>query len=159
MTIDRSETTPADRDFIHAGRELATVRAIEAPPAAVFAAIADPARLARWWGPAGFTNRFETCEFRTGGRWVFDMIGPDGRAYPNRSVFEAIELDRRVVIRHVVAPLFTLFVSLEGDGGRTLVGWRQRFDRAAECAALAGICVPSNEQNLDRLAAEVARGA
>ena len=148
-----------DSDFNFAGSELATVRALDAPPAAVFAAFADPARLARWWGPAGFTNRFHSFEFRDGGEWAFDMIGPDGRTYPNRSVFESIVTDRRIVIRHVVAPLFTLFVSLEPLGARTVIGWRQRFASAAECAALAGVCVPSNEQNLDRLAQEVARAA
>ena len=147
----------ADSDFSFAGCELATARALGATPAAVFAAVADPSRLARWWGPDGFANRFHTFEFREGGSWVFDMVGPDGSVYPNRSVFEAIVPERRVVIRHVVAPLFTLFVSLESAGSHTVVGWRQRFQSAAECAALAGICVPSNEQNLDRLAREVAR--
>lgn len=149
-------TDPADA---FAGRELATVRAFDATPAALFAAFSDPARLARWWGPAGFTNRFEVCEFRAGGAWVFDMIGPDGRTYPNRSVFAAIEPGRRVVIRHAPPPGFTLIVTLEADGDRTILGWRQRFESAAECAALAAVCVPSNEQNLDRLAAEIARGA
>jgi uncharacterized protein YndB with AHSA1/START domain len=148
-----------EADFAFAGRELATARRLVAAPAAVFAAFSDGTRLARWWGPAGFTNRFETFEFRTDGAWVFDMIGPDGRTYPNRSTFGAIVPDRRIEVRHVVAPLFTLFVSLEPDGDGTVVGWRQRFERAAECAALAGICVPSNEQNLDRLAVEVVRGA
>lgn len=148
-----------DGDFAFAGSELATARALDASPAAVFVAFADPARLARWWGPAGFTNRFHTFEFREGGAWVFDMIGPDGRSYPNQNVFESIVPGRRIVIRHVVTPLFTLFVSLESQGPRTVVGWRQRFASASECAALAGVCVPSNEQNLDRLAQEVARVA
>ncbi|MGV8825206.1 hypothetical protein [Methylibium petroleiphilum] len=34
----------------------------------VFGAIRDPQRLARWWGPAGFTNSFQTFEFVPGGR-------------------------------------------------------------------------------------------
>jgi uncharacterized protein YndB with AHSA1/START domain len=42
--------------------------------------------LSRWWGPAGFTNTFEVCEFKKGGRWSFVMHGPDGRNYPNESV-------------------------------------------------------------------------
>jgi uncharacterized protein YndB with AHSA1/START domain len=45
-----------------------TTREIPASPAAVFAAFQDPARLARWWGPNGFTTTFETFEFRPGGR-------------------------------------------------------------------------------------------
>jgi len=51
-------------------------REIPASPASVFAAIQGPARLARCWGPDGFTNIFRTFEFR-----------PDGTAYPNESEF------------------------------------------------------------------------
>ena len=29
----------------------------------------DPARIARWWGPAGFTNTIHTFDFRPGGEW------------------------------------------------------------------------------------------
>jgi len=41
-----------------------TSRDIPASPEQVFAAIADPERLARWWGPAGFSNTFGVCEFK-----------------------------------------------------------------------------------------------
>jgi hypothetical protein len=44
-------------------RALATSRTVAATPAAVFDAIRDPARLARWWGPAGFRNHFSVFEF------------------------------------------------------------------------------------------------
>lgn len=58
-----------------------TRRLLAASTAAVFAAIQDPQRLARWWGPDGFTNQIDIFEFRPGGRWVFTMVGPDGTAY------------------------------------------------------------------------------
>ena len=135
----------------------ATERRFSAPPAAVFAALADPARLARWWGPAGFTNRFAACDFRPGGKWTFDMIGPDGTVYPNTSVFERIEPGRLVVIRHLCPPQFTLTLSLEPAPGGALLRWVQVFDDEAVARAVAHVVVPSNEQNLDRLAAEVRR--
>ena len=53
-------------------RTFSTQRLLAAPPSAVFAALAQPERLARWWGPNGFRNAFEVFEFRTGGRWVFE---------------------------------------------------------------------------------------
>lgn len=65
-------------------------REIPATPEQVFAAFSDPVRLARWWGPAGFTNTFSVCEFRTGGRWSFVMHGPNGRDFPNESIFAEI---------------------------------------------------------------------
>ena len=133
-----------------------TSREIAATPAAVFAAIAAPERLAKWWGPQGFRNSFEVCDFRPGGAWRFTMHGPDGTSYPNQSVFETIEDARKVVIQHACAPLFRLSIELlPGDTG-TRVLWTQVFEDPAVAAAVRHIVEPANEQNLDRLAAEVA---
>lgn len=139
-------------------RTLRTSRHIDAPPQAVFAAIQDPARLARWWGPAGFTNTFEVFEFRPGGRWKFVMHGPDGTDYANDSEFIDIEPAALVSIRHVSAPHFVLRIGLAPSDGGTRVSWDQEFDDAKVAQSLASICVPANEQNLDRLARELAAG-
>ncbi|MBX9610465.1 MAG: SRPBCC domain-containing protein [Burkholderiales bacterium] len=42
---------------------------IAASPAQVFAAMSDPVRVARWWGPNGFTSTIHALEFRPGGSW------------------------------------------------------------------------------------------
>ncbi|NSL56551.1 SRPBCC domain-containing protein [Uliginosibacterium aquaticum] len=131
-------------------------RVLPAEAAAIFAAIRNPERLARWWGPAGFSNRFEIFEFVPGGRWVFDMIGPDGTVYPNESTFERIVADGEVVIRHSCAPLFTLSITLTPAPGGTLLRWEQRFDDPALAEALRPIIEPANEENLDRLTHELA---
>jgi uncharacterized protein YndB with AHSA1/START domain len=47
---------------------LATQRVLHARPAQVFAAFQQPALLAQWWGPAGFSNTFEQFDFVPGGR-------------------------------------------------------------------------------------------
>ena len=60
-------------------------RTISAAPEAVFAAVENPTRLARWWGPNGFSNTFHPFEFRDGGSWLFTMHGPDGQDHPKRS--------------------------------------------------------------------------
>lgn len=132
-----------------------TSREIAAPVEEVFAAISDPVRLARWWGPAGFTNTFSVCEFKNGGRWSFVMIGPDGHEYPNESVFAEIDAPRKVVIQHVCEPRFQLTVTLHHSPTGTLVSWAQAFDDPQMASRIAPIVVPSNEQNLDRLTAEV----
>lgn len=133
-----------------------TRRDLAASPAQVFAAIQDPVRLARWWGPQGFTNTFESFEFRPDGKWVFKMIGPDGRTYHNECVFDAIDPNRRVFIRHVSAPTFVLTIALESTAAGTRVTWEQVFDDPLVAAAVRAIVEPSNEQNLDRLTREVA---
>jgi uncharacterized protein YndB with AHSA1/START domain len=129
-----------------------------ATPEAVFGAIADPARLARWWGPEGFTNTFETFQFIRGGRWKFMMHGPNGANYPNESEFSEIVPNAKVVVRHVSEPKFELTIALSPSDEGTKVSWVQVFDDPAMAAAIRHIVEPANEQNLDRLAAEVGGG-
>jgi uncharacterized protein YndB with AHSA1/START domain len=132
-----------------------TTRQLAASPAEVFAAIQNPVRLAAWWGPDGFSNRFEVFEFHPGGRWVFSMVGPDGAVYPNESVFTAIQADRQVVIQHVCQPHFQLSITLEPSSGGTLLRWDQAFADASVAQAVRHIVEPANEQNLNRLSAEL----
>ena len=138
-------------------RDLCASRVLQAAPAEVFAAIADPVRLARWWGPNGFSNRFEAFEFRPGGAWIFTMHGPNGTDFPNRSEFGDIVPDERVVIHHRSAPEFTLTITLGAEAGGTRIGWRQRFATAELCRHLTPLIGNKNDENLDRLEAELAR--
>ncbi len=131
-----------------------TSRDIPATPEEVFATMADPQRLARWWGPAGFTNTFDVCEFEPGGRWLFTMHGPDGANYKNDSVFAEIERPARVVVQHVSEPRFRLTITLAPCPAGTRVGWLQEFENAEVAARVEHIVRPANEQNLDRLTAE-----
>jgi uncharacterized protein YndB with AHSA1/START domain len=141
------------------GRLLITSRVIDASREHVFAAFSDPDRLARWWGPKGFTNTFEEFDLRPGGRWRFVMHGPDGGHYPNESVFVDVVPGARLVLNHISAPRFVMTISLEEFGNKTKVGWRQVFVTAEECERVAKIAIEANEQNLDRLSALVAATA
>jgi uncharacterized protein YndB with AHSA1/START domain len=134
-----------------------TSRALPASPESVFAAIQDPVRLARWWGPDGFTNTFHTFEFRNGGSWQFTMHGPDGRDYPNQSEFLEIVPNSLVRIRHVNLPHFELSISLESSATVTIVGWLGVFEDHAFAENARQFLEAANEQNLNRLAHEVGR--
>ncbi|MBS1214226.1 MAG: polyketide cyclase, partial [Proteobacteria bacterium] len=61
----------------------------------------------------------------------------------------------RIVFEHLSGHHFLMTITFAAQGDSTLVGWRQVFDTAAECRRIAGVVVPANEQNLDRLAAQV----
>jgi uncharacterized protein YndB with AHSA1/START domain len=113
--------------------------------------------LARWWGPAGFTNTFNVCEFKTGGRWSFIMHGPDGQNYPNENVFAEIASPSKVVIQHLSEPHFYLTITLASSAAGTLVSWSQALESEEFAKRVQHIIVPSNEQNLDRLTVEVLR--
>jgi uncharacterized protein YndB with AHSA1/START domain len=143
----------------HDPRELVTARLVDATPDQVFRAYEEPERLARWWGPNGFRSTFEHFDFRTGGEWRFMFHGPDGRDYPNRAIWREIERPARIVLENVRdnESHFVLTMTLVPEVGRTRITWRQRFPTPEMREQLAPICAPSNEQNLDRLEAELAR--
>ncbi len=142
-------------------RQVVHSREIDAPREKVFAAFADPAQLARWWGPAGFSSTFERFEPRPGGRWIFTMHGPDGRDYPNEVVFLDVTAPDHVRLEHVGDyHWFELLITFaEAGAGRTRVGWRQRFVSAEHCRQVTDMVRPANEQNLDRLQAVVSGSA
>jgi uncharacterized protein YndB with AHSA1/START domain len=146
--LTKPEST-ADRELVHS-------RLIDAPQERVFKAFADPAHLARWWGPNGFTSTFEVFELRAGGRWRFLMHGPDGTNYPNESLFVEVVAPQRVVFEHLSeGHHFLMTITFAAQGNQTLVHWRQVFDTAAHRERIAKFVTEANEQNLDRLAAEV----
>jgi len=88
-------------------RELTLVRVYDAPRALVFKAFTDPAHLARWWGPHGFTTPI--CEFdaRPGGTLRIHMRAPDGRVYVTQGE-----------VREFVTPArLTFAISMREDDG------------------------------------------
>jgi len=128
---------------------------IPAKPEQVFAAISTPERLARWWGPAGFTNTVSVCEFKAGGRWNLVMHGPDGANYPNDNVFGEIVVNQKVVIEHPMQPVFRLTIELTASKTGTQVSWAQAFESADVARQVEHIVVPANDENLQRLKTEV----
>ena len=132
-------------------------RDIPATPVQVFAAISNPERLARWWGPNGFTNTFSEFDFKTGGKWSLVMHGPDGANYPNDNVFGEIIPNQKVVVEHPMQPVFRLTIELAPSSTGTLVTWAQTFESDEVARQIEHIVVPANDENLQRLKAEVLR--
>lgn len=130
---------------------------IPAAPEQVFAAMSDPERIARWWGPDGFTSTIHRFDFRPGGAWLLTMHGPDGTDYPNESRFTRLAPAALFEIEHLSGHHFMLTIALERSGEGTRVHWRQVFDTAADYEQLAGFVAEANAQNLRRLTAEVLR--
>lgn len=132
---------------------------IAATPAQVFAALCDPDRVARWWGPDGFTNTIHRFDFVPGGAWLLTMHGPDGTDFPNESRFTRIVPGEAVEIEHLSGHHFVLTISLQLVDEGTRLDWRQTFDTVAHYLRLAEFVASANAQNLQRLQAEVLRSA
>ncbi len=81
-------------------REIVISRVFDAPRELVWKAWTEPQHVAQWWGPNGFTTTIEKMDFRVGGVWKLTMHGPDGRDYPNSSVFREIVKPERIVFSH-----------------------------------------------------------
>lgn len=136
--------------------ELFTSRSLPYARDDVFRAWTDARLLCQWWGPNGFTCTFQEFEPRAGGNWRHVMHGPDGRNYDNYSVFRELTPER-IELAHVSEPRFDLIMTLTERDGGTHVTFLQRFASPAVRDAVAPICIPANEQNLDRLT-RVVRG-
>lgn len=87
------------------------------------------------------------------------LHGPDGKEYPNESRFSRIDANRIWEIEHLSGHHFFLAIELQPVGAGTLVAWRQTFDTKEHYESIAALVATANEQNLERLAAEVRGGA
>lgn len=130
---------------------------VNATATQIFAAMSDPNRVARWWGPDGFTSTIHQFDFQPGGTWRLTMHGPDGTDYPNESRFIRLAPAEVFEIEHLSGHHFILSIELRPSGAGTEVHWRQTFDSVEHYERIASFVAGANEQNLRRLAAEVQR--
>lgn len=137
--------------------DIVTTRVLHVPRELVFRAWTEPDHLRKWWGPKGFTNTFKEYDLRPGGKWRFVMHGPEGGNYNNECTFIRIEPPGFIAWEHVSPPYFHIIVRFdEIAGGSTQLTWTMRFRTTEECEKLRSFVTGKNEENLDRLEAELA---
>jgi hypothetical protein len=85
------------------------------------------------------------------------MHGPNGHNYPNENVFAEIAAPHVVVVQHDSDPKYRLTIRLAPSVAGTVVTWWQAFENSEVASRLEPIVVPANQQNLERLSAEVLR--
>ena len=78
------------------GLVLALTWALNAPIGQVFRALTQPATLAKWWGPAGFTTPEIELDLRVDGAYRFGMQPPDGDLFHLAGEFLEIDPPRRL---------------------------------------------------------------
>jgi uncharacterized protein YndB with AHSA1/START domain len=140
-----------------ADREIVSTRLIDAPRELIWRAWTEPAQLTHWWGPKGFTSTFQEFDPRPGGLWRFVLHGPDGKDYKNEIVFRELVKPERIVFEHLSAPKFQVTATFAEEAGETRITFRMLFETAAECDKVKTYAVEANEQNFDRLKAQLAR--
>jgi uncharacterized protein YndB with AHSA1/START domain len=133
-----------------AEQDLVIVRVLSAPVARVWRAWSDPAQLARWWGPKGFSMEVASLDLRPGGVFHYAMSAPGGTMGKmwGKFVFTEVVPQERIVYissfsdehqglgRHPMAPTWPAEVhnslSFVADGDRTVLTLRGRPIRATE---------------------------
>ncbi len=77
--------------------EVTLSRLIGAPRDLVFSAWTDPAHVAKWWGPGGFTSKVIAWDPRPGRAIRVDMIAPNGVVYPMNGTMVEIAVPEKFV--------------------------------------------------------------
>ena len=71
-------------------QEFTVTRVVDAPPELVFKAHTDPALLARWLRPKGYTMTVNEMDARAGGSWRFVHSDREGHAYGFHGVHHTV---------------------------------------------------------------------
>ena len=110
-------------------RELVLRRKIPFARELVWKAMTEKEHVNAWWGPDGFKNASVVMDFRVGGSWTFDMVGPNQARYRNHAVFKEITPPSKLVFDHGdgESVWFETTVTLEEQDGGTVVTLRQLF--------------------------------
>lgn len=104
----------------------------DATPEQVWSAWNDPAKVAKWWGPEGFTSTVEELEVKDGGSMRVTMHGPDGIDYPNTYVFNEIHRPHQLIYTNIGSKTFGLepfqsVVNIDQNEGKTKLTLKMRF--------------------------------
>ena len=105
MTAEKSATgtlpSPTDPPSPPAAaieRRVVLSRLFEAPRELVYRMWTEPEHMARWWGPACFTNPVCELDVRPGGALRIVMRAPDGTEYPMVGTFREVVPPERLVL-------------------------------------------------------------
>jgi uncharacterized protein YndB with AHSA1/START domain len=70
---------------------------LNAPRESTYRMLTEPAELAKWWGPSGFTMPRAEVDLRVGGGYRFSMQPPDGDLFHLSGEFVEIDPPSRLV--------------------------------------------------------------
>ena len=127
-------------------------RTVKAPIDLVWKVWTDPEHIVQWWGPNGHSTTIHEMDFREGGEWRLTMQGPDGKNYPNRSIFREIIPLTKIVFEHF-NPHFIATISFESNGEETRIEWSSLFDTEEMLETVIHVfnAKEGQKQNFERL--------
>ena len=110
---------------------LIAVRKFNAPVEKVWKAWSEAHLLCQWWAPLPYICKIDAMDFKEGGYWIYNMIGPEGDVHRGRMDYLKIEEHNRLEAEdyfvdedgNAVAemPPMKLMVTFDEEGGTTTV--------------------------------------
>lgn len=135
-------------------KSILSKRIVNASIKEVYNAYSNPELLIKWWGPHGFTNKFNEFNFKEDGLWDYIMIDELGKEYHNQVKFKEIIPNAKIVANHISAPVFQIEIDFkEVSGLQTEVHFKMNIDDEVVYNALINFVPEKNEENFDRLEA------
>ena len=116
---------------------LSIKRRLNAPPAKVFAAWTDPAKIARWFGPGQAEMLHAEADARVGGRYHIVMRTSDGEEHDVSGSYREVVPNEKLVFTWAWRStperesLVTILVKPEDNGSILTLIHEQFFDEAA----------------------------
>ncbi len=116
---------------------LVTSKQVATSPEKIWDAWTDPEKVAKWWGPMGFTSTVEELDVRVGGKFRVIMHGPDGVDYPNTYVFDKVNRPTQLIYTNQGSEQFGLapfqsVLDIERVGDKTKLTLKMRFASEVE---------------------------
>lgn len=155
-------TTPVaspNSSFRQEGNQLIYTRLLNAPRDLVWEVWTQPEHIREWWGPDGFTVTNKSMDVKVGKEWDFIMHG-FGQNFDNRVKYLEVKKPSLLTYRHGDGKgtlSFTVYITFDETGGKTLLTMRSVFESEAVIAELNRKvnAIESGNQTLNKLEAYI----
>ena len=107
-------------------RSIRLITTLDTPVSKIWEAWTNPKHLPNWWAPAGFTTTVHHMLVQEGEEWRLTLHGPDGKNYPNKSIFREVIPFKKIVYEHF-NPDFISTVIFDEKSGKTQMEWSSVF--------------------------------
>lgn len=103
-------------------RKLEISQLLKSPIRNVWEAWTNPKHIQNWWGPRDVKVDIHKMDVKPDGDWLLDITIPDGKKFPNKSVFKEIVPNEKIVFEHF-NPNYLAIITFKPIGDDTLMHW------------------------------------
>lgn len=131
-----------------AKKQLHVVREFKAPVAKVWSAWTEAELLDKWWGPRPWNAVTKIMDFKSGGQWLYSMVGPGGEVHWSNVQFITVGTNTFEATSFfsdengVQAPGFSpsnWYVAMKQEGDKTIVNVTLTFQSEADLEKLVAM--------------------